>query len=235
MIHEIPLNSYIHVGLYHHISIKFNNILLNNLKKIFSYSNHWEFIKVLDKLFNLYKTYHFFRYHGNLLRGATKYLCAAAWLVSIFLAVTVFLWNRCEADDNTTSGLDPIYIQICIGLPFWLVIGVASFLYFRIYRKASNGFPAEGMSSSQKNRWIGETRTSKLAFMSLLVFFICWLPLVLTVQLMAAVPVHSAVLCAVCLLAYAQAGVNAVFYYKRSIKYKQAFQKTCFSSKEIEL
>lgn len=117
----------------------------------------------------------------------------AAWIVAIALATAVFSFgtkafrfhpgkNLCFVNMNHHKGI-PIYTLVAYGAVCFLVFPLMLFCYFKAYWRVRAHF-AEILNSSLAREASGsfadEARITRMLFVTLIAFLVCWTPVICT-------------------------------------------------------
>jgi hypothetical protein len=158
----------------------------------------------------------------------TKVAIAVIWIYPLLTDIIPFWWNQWEESTHECSfvALVPTaYFSVFINLPIALCLIIMIYMYGQVLKEAL-----------KQNKWIIglEMRTDvpqidykpvKMILTTLGVFFICWIPVLVTSTcVLYFIPTYDIEDYAL-LLAFANSGMNFFIYSARSKDFRWAFKK----------
>ena len=169
----------------------------------------------------------------NLLKQICRVICIYVRLKRFFFfllaGVQSALWTKqgpleCRIDD-----IVPMAWHVGAGLAYWFTVVPMVFMYARIYyiimsSRRRLSVPDGGLRANQRKT---SYKTTKMLFITLGVFVLCWTPEVIFVHLLLEKKVSMLVVYASYVLSYSNSAMNFFIYAANSPKYKMAFKMMC--------
>ena len=155
-----------------------------------------------------------------------KVLIGTVWIVSAGAALVNMFWNNPREDGVLPcngKAIAPLYFHLVLGPLFWVSATLMLILYYRIYRflhvhQQKRKEMTGKVSSRDKN-------VTKMLFITVVVFLICWTPFTVCVHLTLASKIKLQIVFVPLFLAFANSGINFFIYGARCEDYKTAFSK----------
>ena len=176
---------------------------------------------------------HPLKYNFLLHNSTCLILVVLAWTFSISAGLLTYGWHKIYLDgfmDCQVTDLDPYYYDFIVAMPLYIITVTLIILYINvgmIIKRSTEMTSSSGDFRVNTQHAVSEKKTTKMLFITLVVFALSWLPHILILHFVIRRTLPITFSYVPYTVAYMNSGMNFFIYTFGSPKYKAAFKKMC--------